>query len=85
MPHQESDGIQTNQKMQKWIKIAAGIGSGTQVAGLDGDQDEPQDRSYPGLKDVLLRGTQLRLLAELLGGIVRRLARDHNIVHVALP
>ena len=86
VPDRESDGVEADQKVQQWIEESARIGCGTEAAGFERNEDEPQGCGDPGFEDLLLRWIQLRASRwKLLDSIVRSLAGDYNVVYMALP
>ena len=84
MPDGKVRGLQPKKEVQQRVENSAGVFGRGEVRGLTHDDAEPQDRRDPGLQQMLLGRVQARLSRPLLHRIIRRLASDHHIVHVAL-
>jgi hypothetical protein len=85
----EAGEIHFKQKMKQRIKIPAGVAGRQRVGGFDDDEAEPKPGRDPRLQYFLLMGRQAgspaaAICSGLFLGIVRRLARNHHVVHVAL-
>ena len=58
VPMLEMLPVQAEQEMQQRIENPAGVVSGERRTGLDGDDDQPQDRCDPGLENMMTVGSQ---------------------------
>ena len=58
--HFVADQIQAHEEMKQWIQKSACVFRGKCIGGLDRDQPYPQERSNPGLEQLLLIGRQQR-------------------------
>lgn len=58
VPAQEVRPVQAEQEMQQRIEKPAGVVSGEPRGGLDGDDDQPQDRRDPGFENLMTIGVQ---------------------------
>ena len=73
--------VHAEKKMQQGVENSAGVPGRQQGGGFDGDDDQPEDGSDPGLQKIALVGVQaLRLLDAIIGS----LAGNHYIVDMAL-
>jgi hypothetical protein len=81
VPNFETLPVHAKKIVEHWIEDPAGIAGGEQRGGLDGDDNQPQDRGDPGFEKIVPSGGQSRAL---LDGIVGSLAGDHNVMDVAL-
>jgi len=73
--------VHAEEKMQQWIKNSAGVMGREQSTGLNGNDNEPQNRGDPRLQYMMRVAVQAR---SLLDAIVGGLAGDHDVVHVTL-
>ena len=83
MPHWKLRFGDSKQGMKQGVEETAGVLSRSEIRGFGENEPEPQTGRNPGLKKVLVIRRQGRIFAPLFHGIVWRLTRDHDIVHMA--
>ena len=83
IPNLKSRRRDVEDKMENRIKNSAGVAGGEPVGRLNGDEDQPKNYGYPSLPNLILARVQ-SLAQRLFRRVVRRLARDHDIMHMTL-
>ena len=53
MPMVEAGRVEAEKVVQQWIQNAAGVVRRKDCAGLDGNDNQPQDRGDPGFQDLM--------------------------------